>query len=84
MKKKTAVHQIMSPFMQGEEQKKASGHQQTNEPCVFLGKPTIDPAYQKQIKRRKKRASLPYFPPLDSLDVPPLLCPLDFEEEQTD
>jgi hypothetical protein len=84
MKKKTSIYQLMNQMVHEEGSKKASRHEQTNEPCVFLGKPTIDPAYQKQMKRRKKRANQPYFPALDSLDVPPLICPLEFEEEQDD
>lgn len=81
---KKIVRRPLSPQIIQEEEKKAPYLEPTKEPCVFLGKPKIDPAYQKQINRRKKRVNQPYFPSLDSLDVPPLLCPLEFDEEQND
>lgn len=83
MKKKTTVQKMIRQIVKEELQNQGLGNEQSK-PCVVLGKPTIDPDYQKQIKRRKKRTNQPYFPSFDSLDVPPLLCHLEFDDEQND
>ena len=70
MKKKT--DQMVKEELQ-KQAAKADFADAGNKPHVVLGRPTLDPAYQERIKRRRRRRNQPYVPPLDHLDTPPLL-----------